>query len=69
VVPFPVDFQGSSRGRMTILSFVPSAASLNGTERALREIYGRLFYTLRYYLEPGRPAKHSVKTLSERCAR
>jgi len=48
VIPFPVDFQGSPGRRMTILSFVPNAASLNGTERALREMYGRMFYALLY---------------------
>jgi uncharacterized SAM-binding protein YcdF (DUF218 family) len=52
VVPFPVDFRGSARGgadiRSILLSLIPNAAALAGTELALREVYARLFYTLRY---------------------
>jgi len=48
VIPFPVDFQGSSGKRITILSLLPNAASLDGTERSLREFYGRVFYAARY---------------------
>lgn len=46
VVPFPVDFRGAAGGRIGILSFVPNAAALSGTEIALREAYGRAFYAL-----------------------
>jgi uncharacterized SAM-binding protein YcdF (DUF218 family) len=52
VIPFPVDFRGSAGGRISIisafLSLIPNAAALEGTESALRELYGRLFYALRY---------------------
>lgn len=46
VVPFPVDFQVSEGEILTIIDFLPGAAGLNQTERALRELYGQLFYIL-----------------------
>ncbi len=52
VIPFPVDFRGSDGGRIgiltVVLSLIPNAAALSGTEIALRELYGRLFYALSY---------------------
>lgn len=52
VIPFPVDFRGAPGGRFGVSSFllslIPNAAALNGTETALRELYGRLFYAVRY---------------------
>jgi uncharacterized SAM-binding protein YcdF (DUF218 family) len=52
VIRFPVDFKGSEAGRFGMISLVrslvPSAAALLGTENALRELYGRLFYAIRY---------------------
>jgi uncharacterized SAM-binding protein YcdF (DUF218 family) len=52
VVPFPVDFRGGSAGRTgftsVVLSFVPNAAALLGTENAMRELYARAFYAVRY---------------------
>jgi uncharacterized SAM-binding protein YcdF (DUF218 family) len=44
--PFPVDFQVSEGRQLTILDFLPNAASLDHTETALRELYGLLFYQL-----------------------
>jgi uncharacterized SAM-binding protein YcdF (DUF218 family) len=46
VTPFPVDFKVSAGDTLTILAFLPSAASLNLTETALREFYGILYYRL-----------------------
>lgn len=44
VIPFPVDFQVSAGGALTVLAFLPTAAALQQTELAMREGYGRLFY-------------------------
>lgn len=43
-MPFPVDFKVSAGGAISVLSLLPSAASLRQTETALRELYGFLFY-------------------------
>lgn len=45
VLPFPVDFQASAGG-IGVMSFVPSADALGQTEKAWRELYGRLFYSV-----------------------
>ena len=47
VVPFRVDYQGSDRSKVTVLSFLPNGASLSESERALREVLGWLFYWVR----------------------
>jgi uncharacterized SAM-binding protein YcdF (DUF218 family) len=44
VIPFPVDFQVSAGGHMSVLAFLPTAGALAQTELAMRELYGRLFY-------------------------
>jgi len=44
VIPFPVDFKVSAGGRISVLSFLPTAGALAQTELAMREWYGRLFY-------------------------
>ncbi|MBA3656693.1 MAG: YdcF family protein [Gemmatimonadaceae bacterium] len=46
VTPFPVDFLGSSHRPVSPLSFIPSAGGLRQTEFAIRELYGRLFYSI-----------------------
>lgn len=46
IVPFPVDFQVSVKGKPTVLDFLPSSNSLSRTESALREFYGILFYRI-----------------------
>ena len=47
VVPFPVDFR-RSEDRRTIMDFIPSADSLADTSHFIREIIGRVYYTLKY---------------------
>ena len=47
VIPFPVDFQ-NSKSKTTIMGFIPSAASLLDTSHFVREMIGRLYYTLKY---------------------
>lgn len=44
VTAFPVDFQVSAGLDVNATDFLPSAGALNQTQRALREMYGRLFY-------------------------
>lgn len=44
VVPFPVDFQVSVGGALSVIDFLPNARALSQTEMAWREMYGRLFY-------------------------
>jgi uncharacterized SAM-binding protein YcdF (DUF218 family) len=44
VVPFPVDFQVSVGGALSVIDFLPNAKALSQTEMAWREMYGRLFY-------------------------
>ena len=42
VIPFPVDFQ--TKLGMTPRSFIPSGGTLQQTDTALKEIYGRVYY-------------------------
>lgn len=44
VIPFRVDFQVSEGRKFTILDFMPQVDYLRQTERALREMYGYLYY-------------------------
>lgn len=44
VIPFPVNFQVSAGGALSVIDFLPSAGALSLTERAWREMYGRMFY-------------------------
>lgn len=46
VVAFPVDFKVSAGESLNVLDFLPSAAALQQTEIAWRELYGRLFYAV-----------------------
>lgn len=46
VIDFPVDYQTQAGPRVTFLSFVPNARSLEQTELALREFYGYCFYRI-----------------------
>lgn len=46
VVPFPVDFHVSDLTKLTAMDFLPSGSALWMTESALREIYGRVFWTI-----------------------
>lgn len=47
VSPFPVDFL-SGAGKMTIMTFIPSAEAFSQTSFFIREIIGRLYYNLKY---------------------
>jgi uncharacterized SAM-binding protein YcdF (DUF218 family) len=47
VSPFPVDFL-SGAGKVTIMTFIPSAGAFNQTSFFIREIIGRLYYKLKY---------------------
>lgn len=51
VTPFPVDFQVSAGGEVDVMDFLPSADALAQTERAWREIYGRMYYGARGVLQ------------------
>ncbi len=44
--PFPVDFHADPTRSLEWLDFVPSAGAWQGTETALREVYGYAFYRL-----------------------
>jgi uncharacterized SAM-binding protein YcdF (DUF218 family) len=46
VTEFPVDFQVSAAQKFTVLDLLPQAQAMQQTEMAVREIYGRAFYTL-----------------------
>lgn len=48
VTPFPVDFKSSQFEGVFLLDLVPSAAALNTSELALRELYGRLYYRIKH---------------------
>jgi len=47
VSPFPVDFLRSSE-KVTILTFIPSAIAFSQTSFFIRELIGRLYYSLKY---------------------
>jgi len=47
VVPFPVDFHSAKyTASFSVIDILPSAGSLSMSEYAIRELYGRLFYTI-----------------------
>jgi uncharacterized SAM-binding protein YcdF (DUF218 family) len=46
IVPFPVDFSGSGVSSLRLLDLVPVPGSFHQTHLALRELYGRLYYSL-----------------------
>ena len=45
--PFPVDFL-SGAGKITIMTFIPSAEAFSQTSFFIREVIGRLYYNLKY---------------------
>jgi len=47
VIPYAVDFI-SSHGKLTFMSFIPSAGALSSTSFFVREMIGRLYYNLKY---------------------
>jgi len=46
-IPFPVDFKRGF-GKPTFMSFIPSASSFAGTSYFVREMIGRIYYSLKY---------------------
>ena len=46
VEPFPVDFAGGG-DRIDLMSLLPDGGALAQTQRALRELYGRVYYGIR----------------------
>lgn len=46
VIPFPVDFKVSTGGTVSVVAFMPTASALAQMEMAMREGYGRLFYSV-----------------------
>jgi len=47
VIPFPVDFLIGA-GKITFMSFIPSASALSQTSFFVREMIGRAYYSLKY---------------------
>lgn len=47
VIPFPVDFKIDASQSFTVLDVLPNASSLSGSEKAMREWYGRAYYLLK----------------------
>ena len=47
VIPFPVDFLIGT-GKITLMSFIPSASSFAETSFFVREMIGRIYYSLKY---------------------
>ena len=47
IVPYPVDFQSSVK-KVTLMDFIPSANSFSKTSHFVREIIGRIYYSLKY---------------------
>jgi len=47
VIPFPVDFL-IGIGKITLMSFIPSASSFASTNFFVREMIGRTYYNLKY---------------------
>ncbi|MFZ4524099.1 MAG: YdcF family protein [Chlorobium sp.] len=48
VQPFRVDYQVDDTSALTVLRFLPSAEALAQSEKALREMLGWLFYSLKF---------------------
>ena len=46
VIPYKVDYKTQRNKEITILDFLPSAENLKKTETGLREIMGRIIYTI-----------------------
>src|SRR5262245_16130901 len=48
VIPYPVDFKVNASRSLTVLDFLPNAVSLQMSEMAMREWYGRAYYLLKH---------------------
>ena len=49
VIPFPVDFKNGA-GKLTFMNFIPSANSFASTSFFVREMIGRTYYNLKYWI-------------------
>ena len=47
IIPYKVDYKTERNKEITIIDFLPSAASLELTETGIREIIGRLYYLVK----------------------
>jgi len=47
VIPYKVDYKTAGENAITVTDFLPSAGNLEMTETAIREIIGRLYYSIR----------------------
>ena len=47
IIPFAVDFNRLTK-KTTLMDFIPTAGALTGTSFFVREIIGRLYYSLKY---------------------
>ena len=50
-IPSATDFEGVGEGRQTVLDWLPNAAALERTTRALKEYLGILAYALRGWID------------------
>lgn len=48
VIPYKIDFKTNRNKKITILDFLPSTGNLNDTETGIRELIGRLFYSIKF---------------------
>jgi uncharacterized SAM-binding protein YcdF (DUF218 family) len=47
VIPYKVDYKSAGKCAITVMDFLPSAGKLDMTETGIREIIGRLYYSIR----------------------
>ena len=47
VIPYKVDYKSAGESAITVIDFLPSAGNLEMTETGIREIIGRLYYSIR----------------------
>ena len=47
VIPYKVDYKTSGKSAINVMDFLPSAGNLEMTETGIREIIGRLYYSIR----------------------
>jgi uncharacterized SAM-binding protein YcdF (DUF218 family) len=47
IIPYKVDYKTERNKEITIIDFLPSAASLELTENGIREIIGRSYYLVK----------------------
>jgi uncharacterized SAM-binding protein YcdF (DUF218 family) len=47
VIPYKVDYKSAGQSAITVIDFLPSAGNFEMTETGIREIIGRLYYSIR----------------------